>query len=374
MILHITNDYSGSTVYRNLIRELDVCGIEQIVYTPIRDPNKIGLNKIEFSKSTSKIIYSPILNKYSDRIFYRNKVNKILNDIEEKVDLKKISIIHAHTWFSDGGVALKLHQKYNIPYIVAVRNSDINIFFRYLVHQRHFAEEILVKADKVIVISASYLERMKQMYATKPVVTSKLSIIPNGVDPFWIINRVSKPKFLNKESSNLLYIGKFDKGKNVVNLMKAILNINKTRKGEIILTLVGGGGTDQKRVNRLIETNKCFRYLGKIMELEKLKSIFKENNFFVMPSKAETFGLVYIEALLQGLPILFTKGEGIDGYYDHSIGEKVNDGTIQEIQNKLNNLLSNENIYNFDLDRISQNHDWKGIALTYSDIYNAFKR
>jgi len=110
------------------------------------------------------------------------------------------------------------------------------------------------------------------------------------------------------------------------------------------------------------------------MELEKLRSIFKENNFFVMPSKAETFGLVYIEALLQGLPILFTKGEGIDGYYDNSIGERVNDSTVQEIQNKLQDLLSNENIYNFDLDRISKNHDWKGIALKYSDIYNTFKR
>ncbi len=41
-----------------------------------------------------------------------------------------------------------------------------------------------------------------------------------------------------------------------------------------------------------------------------------------MPSRAETFGLVYVEALLNGLPILYTKNEGIDEMYDN-VGEAV---------------------------------------------------
>ena len=48
-ILHITNDYSGSTVYMNLVRELDNLGILQTVYNPIREESKIDKNKINLN-------------------------------------------------------------------------------------------------------------------------------------------------------------------------------------------------------------------------------------------------------------------------------------------------------------------------------------
>ena len=44
MILHITNDFSGSTVYKNLVRELDNLGLSQIVYNPIKEKSRIGKN------------------------------------------------------------------------------------------------------------------------------------------------------------------------------------------------------------------------------------------------------------------------------------------------------------------------------------------
>src|SRR5690554_7048126 len=104
-MLHITNDYSGSTVYKNLVGELDNLGISQIVYNPIKEVNRINKNNIDLEVNDSEIIYSHILNKTTDRIFYRRKIKKILKDIESKVDLTKVRFIHAHTWYSDGGVA-----------------------------------------------------------------------------------------------------------------------------------------------------------------------------------------------------------------------------------------------------------------------------
>src|SRR5690554_389771 len=98
MILHITNDYSGSTVYMNLISELDNLGISQIVYNPIRDLNRIGKNAIDFKTEGSKIIYSPILNYHIDRLLYPWKIKKILKDVQKHIDFSEISFIHAHTW------------------------------------------------------------------------------------------------------------------------------------------------------------------------------------------------------------------------------------------------------------------------------------
>src|SRR5690606_19975181 len=127
-VLHISNDYSGSTVYKNLVAELDSLGLSQIVYNPIKEKNRIGKNRIDLLVPDSEIIYAYILNKSTDRIFYWKRVRKVVKDIESKVDLSTISFIHAHTWYSDGGVAYVLSMKYNIPYIVTIRNTDLNLF------------------------------------------------------------------------------------------------------------------------------------------------------------------------------------------------------------------------------------------------------
>src|SRR5690606_32772754 len=65
------------------------------------------------------------------------------------IDFSEIKMIHAHTWYSDGGVAYLLSKKYNIPYITAVRNTDLNVHYKYLLHHRKFGKEILKNANKV---------------------------------------------------------------------------------------------------------------------------------------------------------------------------------------------------------------------------------
>lgn len=99
-VLHIANDYAGSTVYMNLVRELDNLAVEQIVYTPIRGTNNVGKNAIEFASDKSEVIYSSILNWHIDRVFYPYKIFKILKDIQRKVDFSQINFIHAHTWYT----------------------------------------------------------------------------------------------------------------------------------------------------------------------------------------------------------------------------------------------------------------------------------
>ena len=373
MILHITNDYSGSTVYKNLVKNLDDLHVEQIVYTPVRDAARLDKNKIDLKSDHSHIIYSHILSKYTDRIFYRKKIKKIVKDIEAKVDLSKITFIHAHTWYSDGGVAYELHKKYKIPFIVAVRNTDLNLFLKYFLHERSYGREILLAADKIITISSVYKNRMsddKRLATIILEIKNKVTVIPNGVDPYWIDSKVSARKQIkNKDAIQLLYIGKFDKGKNVINLVNAVKNLNKQGSNNFSLTLVGGSGNDEKRVLNAIKNQSCFNYVGKVHDLTELIRYFERSDIFTMPSKAETFGLVYMEALLQGLPILYTKNEGIDGFYEDLIGEKVENTSVREIENKIQLLLSNYNHYNFSIEKFSNNHDWKRIAEVYQELY-----
>jgi glycosyltransferase involved in cell wall biosynthesis len=371
-ILHITNDYSGSTVYKNLVSKLDRLGVAQIVYNPIRRTSLTGKNSIDFETKNSEIIYANILSKYTDRIYYRGKIHKILRDIEAKIDLKLIDIIHAHTWYSDGGVAYLLHEKYNIPYIVTIRNTDLNIFQKYLIHERSFGSQILIKAENVIVISASYKNRLlkeRSIQKIKIGLVTKLKIIPNGVDDFWIENAVEKKKLGLKTPVQCLFVGKFTRGKNIIPLQMAINKINIDGV-KIQLHLIGGGGKVHKKVMEVVKQNPLTMiYHGKIYELELVKKHFEMASIFAMPSKRETFGLVYVEAMLQGLPILYSSNEGIDGLYVEKIGEKVSSSGVEEIKQKLLLMIEHFDYYEIPILNIIKNHSWHNIAQVFYSIY-----
>lgn len=373
MVLHITNDYAGSTVYKNLVGALDDLGVEQIVYTPVKENQSIGGNEIPLKTPSSKIIYSNILNKSFDKLFYRLKIRKIMKDLEKKVDVSKIHYIHAHTWYSDGGVAYLLHKRHNIPYLITVRNSDLNVFYKYLFNERRFGRIIMRNAEHVVLVSAAHKKRVENLSALRNVaLKDKLRVVPNGVDRFWIENSIEEGRALRlNKTVNILFVGKFSSEKNVPRLLKAIIALKKRHELKIKLHIVGGGGKYAKQVKALINAHpSTFEFYGKVYDKEKLLSIYKSCDIFAMPSKRETFGLVYVEAMLQGLPILYTRREGIDGFYEENIGESVwKRADAEEIQEKLHILIQTYKHYQIPIEKIKRNHDWKSIAKVYQNIY-----
>jgi len=371
MILHITNDYSGSTVYKNLVGELDNLGIAQVIYTPVKSETSIGKNKTDLKVSSSEIIYSHILNKTTDRIFYRNKIKKIVKDIETKIDLSKIKMIHAHTWYSDGGVAYLLSRKYNMPFIIAIRNTDLNVHYKYLFHHRKFGKKILRKAKSIILIGNYQKVLFDSYIKIEDKIKSKLTVVPNGVNSFWIENSKAFIPQKSIDKCKILYVGTFIKRKKLTELQQAIVELSIKNNIECELHIVGEGGTQTEMILENIKAYPdLFKYHGRIAQKEELIRIYRDCHLFVMPSRNETFGLVYVEAMLQGLPILYTDKEGIDGFYEEKIGEKVSrQADVIEIQQAILTLIDNYSNYEIPTQKLIENHNWKNIALTYKKIY-----
>lgn len=112
-----------------------------------------------------------------------NCMNSENKDIQEKTYFNQIQCIHAHTWYSDGGVAYLLSRKLNIRFIVTIRNTDISIFQEKLTYLRPFVRKILSQAKKIILISASCEERVlsqSSLSIIKIPLQDKLKIISNS--------------------------------------------------------------------------------------------------------------------------------------------------------------------------------------------------
>lgn len=366
-ILHLCNDFAGSAVHSELYRRLDQFGVDQVVYCPIRSAKLEGNNF--FDGKNTEIIYSNLI-KLHHRLCFHLKINDIVKDVEKRVNLSEVNCVHATTLFSDGAVALKLKQKYGIPFIVAIRNTDVNVFMRFTPHLWNIHREVIQEAEKVIFISPNLQHRVATHWTLSKqvdILAQKGLVVPNGLSDFWLQNLDTA--HVAEDPYSIIYVGKFDTNKNVLRLMHAVFRLRSSIP-DIHLSLVGGGGEQEHTVKQLVEHFPAlFSYHGKITDKVLLRNMYRKNRVFAMPSKKETFGLVYLEAMSQGLHVLYTRGEGIDGMFAKKVGEAVNALSEEEICEGLEKMLQHpdeyENLQPIDF----EGFDWEKIAQLYYGIY-----
>lgn len=367
-ILHICNDFSSSKVHTNLYTSLDTLGIGQVVYNPVRDGTPVGNNSIKFKTGNSEIIYSKKLKKHH-RFFFKNKVSYLYNDLISKVALKEVQVVHATTLFSDGGVALRIKRAHGIPFIVAVRSTDIKIFLKYRPDLLSTALEIVKEASYIIFISNALKQNFLEHFLIKrhaPTFLNKCVIIYNGIDAFWLDNREVRK---TGDPTKILFVGRFINRKKARNIALSVLALNK--KGITCeVNFVGQGGAEEAAIKELALQHKgIVNYMGAIGNEILLKETYRNSHIFAMPSKGETFGLVYLEALSQGLPVLYSPNDGIDGVFDFAVGEKCNGDAIVEISEALEKMMKNYNSYELHKIDFSM-FRWDTIAQTYLNIFS----
>ncbi len=365
-VLHVCNDFYYSKVHSNLYRELDQAGIEQIVFSPVR--KETPENHL-FEGQHTTFHYAHILNRLH-RLFFFHKIDRIVREIEKTVDLNQISCCHATTLFSDGMVAMELYRKYGIPYVVAVRNCDVNAFLRYMPHLWWVHRAVIESADKVVFIAPALRQRLLKhptLLGMQKMAEEKSMVIPNGINEFWLNNLHTEK---NPETShNLMYAGIFNRNKNLPRLIHTLQSLH-TEFPDLHFDVAGDGGDNEKQVlNLMRQHSDWITYHGKITDLEEMKKLYRSNGIFVMPSKSETFGLVYVEALSQGLSVLWSRGEAIDGLFTEHIGESVNPLNSNDLAKKLRLLINQSENYETIPDSTFESFRWFSIAQQYLSIY-----
>jgi len=378
-ILHIASYYSGQRLYRNLIFSLNRHDIAQYVFVPVRSKEEVGKFQINDVDNVG-FYYANILKPYH-RFFYYTKIRRSFSALQQGVDLSRIGFVHAHSLFSDGGVALKVKRKFNIPYIVAVRNTDLNVFFKLMPHLRQFGLKILLEAESVVFINPSYKEQLLERYVPdiyKDVIRQKSICIPNGVDDFWHINP-GTPKVFKGEVGRLaiLYVGSFIPRKNVPLVINMALELNK--RYDVTLTIVGGGGNgkvqkEDKTTRYAIElaskAGLSIELAGRVEDLSQLRLYYQSNDIFVMPSYGETFGLVYIEALTQGTPIIYAANEGVDGFfYDGQVGRAIHKFSVDELVHAVEFVLEDYKNISKRCLHATYDYQWRVISKQYLALY-----
>mgnify|MGYP001277930700 CR=1 FL=1 len=289
---------------------------------------KIKKNRIYFY--FPRIPLFKLINYYTHYFFFLRVFKKYI------YENGKPNLIHVH--FSEFAAysAYKIFQKYGIPYIITEHSTDYldgKIELKYKKGSKNYSllKKIVSSSGKVIAVSTFLNKKLKKFFDLKQ---DKLITIPNT-------SLTIKNKNLIKVF-DFIFVGTLEDRKNPIKLLRVFKNIceNKNLK----LAIVGSGPLLNKCENfiksrKLGNNVKIFTKLGR----SQVMNLINKSKALVSTSSHETFGIVMIEALSQGVPIISFNNGGVLDIINKKNGILVRNKSDKELRKSLNLFIKNYN-------------------------------
>lgn len=361
MLLYINGNYPHHSLHGELVSKLADLGNDITVFVPMKGNELNG--KYRSDHPRVDVIYCDCL-KTTDRVFFINKIQRIVRKIEEHIDMTKVDCILAGTIYSDGFPAYILSKKHNIPFTIAVRETDVTYQMKWRPYLNGTVKKVLERASKIVFLSPAY-KQFLQPYSCDP---DKYEVIPNAVNDFWFQNQ-SASRELHTPIS-LIYVGEISKRKNVETTINVIAKL-KEKDISVVFHVVGSGDEESncRELAQKLGVEQQVLFHGWQKDKRTIKGFYDQADIFVMPSLRETFGTVYIEALSQGLPLIYTNGQGVDGYFNEgSIGYSCNPTDFNDIANKIIRIIDHYNEISTECYRESNRFRWEKVADSYFTV------
>jgi len=336
MFTHICVNFTGNKVHAELVSGMAKRDGRHVhVFVPCKSRALFGRNDPRLPNVTVKYFYVPPFLRY----FQLLKVAYVTAFIllfawRHDIDLRANRIL-AHTFWSDGVLAYLINKIYRCGYIVTIRNTDINVFFKYGYHLRPIMRAIGAAARGVTSPSAAYIARTGK-FSWLRLDPGKLHFVPNPISEWWYESiRDEALAQCTRDNLQGCFVGEFNQNKNIRSVVSACAAL---REKGIAIKLVCAGGTAQqfKDVTGLTSLPTWIEVKGRIQDRRELAELYRQSRFLAVPSFRETFGMVYLEAISQGCIIICSKGQGVDGIFDDpQIQYSVKPSDIENIESAI---------------------------------------
>ena len=315
--------------------------------------------------------------------------------------LKKFDYIYLHYPFFGTAEIIWLFKIFNqktkliIHYHMDVENKSwLNKILS--IPSQLVRESLLKKADLIISASFDYIKhsQIKNFYQSHP---EKFKEIPFGVDTTKFIPKeinlpsdnslIAKTKkiiqqvnelFIKRDRLDLIFVGGLDSAhyfKGVDILLKSLAFLKSERKWHLNIIGEGDLRPEYEALSKRLGLEKKVDFLGKLNETELIKNL-QNSDLLILPSinSNEAFGLVLIEALACGVPVIASDLPGVRSVFTNlKEGLLVEPGKMEDLSAKIDFILENESLRK----RMSQaarqkaidKYDQNKIKQMYEDLF-----
>ena len=282
-------------------------------------------------------------NNFIDWIMQLN-FNLIAKANELIAEQGKFDVIHAHDWLV-AYAAKTLKNSYNIPIVATIhatesgRNSGIHDETQRYIND---TEWMLTYEASEVIVNSNYMKNELQRLFGLPY--EKINVIPNGVN-LNLFNNIEKDydfrrRFAMDNEKIILFMGRLVYEKGIQTLIAAMPKILANYHDSKLIIAGKGGMIDELRsqVNYLGLGNKVYftGYLGS----KDVQRMYKCADVSVFPSTYEPFGIVALEAMLSGTPVVVSDVGGLNEIVDHGVnGMKSYAGNANSLADSILALL-----------------------------------
>lgn len=268
---------------------------------------------------------------------FNKRMDKLYQEIIKNEG--KVDIIHAHSAFWGGIAATYLSKKYNIP-LVMTEHSSLKYAKYAKDSYKEYIYEAYEKADSLIAVGNG-LKKELQGYVDRPI-----DVIHNMVDlQLFYIDENNKSIDLESSKEFKFFSCAFlEEGKGMECLIRAF---TEAFRNENISLKIGGDGSLKLELKKLIEElgmDNQIKLLGALSR-EEVSNEMRNCDVFALPSEHETFGVVYIEALACGKPVIGADNGGAEDIIREENGIIAKKKNVKDLAKAMRLIKKNYSIY-----------------------------
>lgn len=261
---------------------------------------------------------------------------------------KQISVTHSHYVFPSGVFSYMLKKLFNIPYVVTAHGGDIERMAKKSGKIRNWTQKILQESSHVIAVGPVLAQQIENDFN---IPREKILICSMGVnrEVFHPENRTEVRKRLGivEEDFIYLFVGNVIKQKGIEELLQAFQQV-KEQSSERVKLVIIGSRRDQNFIQSIQPlVDSSVRFIDPL-EQTNLVKWFQASDVFVLPSHIEGFGLVALEAIASGTPVIASRVGGLVSLLENGAGHLVESQNSEALASEMLNALNTpkEQYYN----------------------------
>ncbi|WP_188995098.1 glycosyltransferase family 4 protein [Paenibacillus nasutitermitis] len=219
------------------------------------------------------------------------------------------------------------------------------------------------RTSKITIPSRSELDKLKKLY---PRFAGKTAIVNHGI----ILHKSKK----RASRRHLLYVGRLVPLKGIEPLLNAISKL-KRDGNKVWLDLVGTGSRryvyQLKALARKLGISSEVRWLG-FRSQRQVQKMYATYGAVVMPSSQESFGLVALEALASGIPLVSTRAGGLADFVNSSVAQTIPKANSTAIAASIKVMWSNKQLTDKRVaagSRLASRYQWPKAASRYKQLF-----
>ena len=391
-------DTGGMNVYvRELTRQLGKMDIHVDVFTRSQDDHVPHvLHELGYGNRVVHIPAGPEHPMPKQEL--ANYIPQFVDGIRAFACDKKIhyDVIHSHYWMS-GIAAASLSDGWAGSPIVHMFHTlgEMKNRIARTDEEREGAyriegeKQVLRRVDRVIVATIAELTQLRFLYKAD---AKKLVVIPPGVDVshFYPIPADEARSYigLKPEDRMILFVGRIEPLKGVDTLLEAMSCLQMKESRPVHLAIIGGDpaaspemmNAEMARLKNLCEVlglDQSVVFLG-VRDQDKLPYYYSAAEVVVMPSHYESFGMVALEAMACGAPVIASEVGGLAYLVrDGETGFTIPAEEPETLCEKLSWLLNDAELHakmSAQAAAYAQDYAWEKIAKQIVDVYEELKK